>query len=64
MEKEQRTLYDNVRCCLSLIGMVFCNNCSGVKIMGREFIAGLMIATCFYMVVVLIICLSIGVELI
>ena len=64
MEEKQRTLYDNVRCCISLIGMVIRNNCSGVKIMSREFIAGLMIATCFYMVVVLIICLSIGVELI
>jgi len=57
LEKKRRTLYDNVRCCLSLIGMVFCNNCSGVKIMGREFIAGLMIATCFYMVVILMIIL-------
>ena len=32
--------------------------------MGREFIAGLMVATCFYMVVILIVCLSIGVKLV
>ena len=30
--------------------------------MGREFIAGLMIATCFYMIVVLVIAVSIGVQ--
>lgn len=28
--------------------------------MGREFIAGLMVATCFYMAVVLIVCLIMG----
>ena len=30
--------------------------------MGREFIMGLMLATCFYMVVVLMICLAMGIQ--
>lgn len=55
LEKKRRTLYDNVRCCLSLIGMVFCNNCSGVKIMGKDFIKGLILATSFFIYVVLLI---------
>ena len=55
MEEKQRTLYDNVRCYLCLIGMVIRNNCSGVKIMGNDFIRGLIMAIGFMVCVVVLI---------
>ena len=43
--------------------MVYVSNVSNnkrVNIMGREFIGGLMVATCFYMIVAIIILIVIG----
>ena len=60
MEKERRNVYDSVCSNLSCWGVDVRRSSNRSIIMGREFVGGLMVATCFYMIVAIIILIVIG----
>ena len=61
MEKEWRELSDSIHVDLSCRCVdIRCSSNRSI-IMGREFVGGLMVATCFYMIVAIIILTVIGV---
>ena len=60
MEKEQRYVFNAVLFNILCRCMGIC--CSSYRsiVMGKEFVGGLMVATCFYMIVAIIILIVIG----